>query len=483
MSRVSVTLVVGVLAALNATAWALITPAFQGPDEEAHVAYAQHLGQTGELPDREAGRPFASTEMRRALVATRLYPVIAGAPDTRPPWREADDRAYERATGGGRARRDDGGGYTGASRYSPIFYLVPAGVERLGGGSFFDRLFGMRLLCALLAGVTAALVCATVRELLPAARWPAVAAGLLVAFQPMFGFISGTVNSDAGAATAGTALLYLAVRALRRGLTARLALAIGVVLVVGTLVKANVLALAPAVVLALLILVRRHRAGRGAVAAAAGAAAALMVVWIVAAGQLDRADIPGAGGQAVAPERSLSPEPVGFLDRVAYVWQVFLPRLPFMEDVYTGQEVVPAWTLYVERAWASFGWNQLLFPRGAYHVFALGMAVVLVLLAVAARREWPAVRARAAEIAVLATAFISLAIAMHLAFARAQPTLDMLEQSRYLFPALTAVAVAAIGACYAFGRRWAPLFGTALVSGMMLLSGLSQFFVFTKYYT
>ena len=46
-----------------------------------------------------------------------------------------------------------------------------------------------------------------------------MAAGLLVAFHPMFGFISGAVNNDNGINAAAALALYLVIRALRRGLT------------------------------------------------------------------------------------------------------------------------------------------------------------------------------------------------------------------------------------------------------------------------
>jgi hypothetical protein len=84
---------------------------------------------------------------------------------------------------------------------------------------------------------------------------------------------------------------------------------------------------------------------------------------------------------------------------------------------------------------------------------------------------------------VLAVAFVSLAVATHLNFARAEPGPFVFEQGRYLFPAAAAVAVGGVGACYAFGRRWAPVLATAAVTGMMVFSGLCQLFVFTTYYT
>ena len=46
--------------------------------------------------------------------------------------------------------------------------------------------------------------------------------GLLVAFQPMFGFISGAINNDNGVNAAAAAIAYLLIRGLRRGLTWRL---------------------------------------------------------------------------------------------------------------------------------------------------------------------------------------------------------------------------------------------------------------------
>src|SRR5260370_31383971 len=75
----------------------------------------------------------------------------------------------------------------------------------------------MRLVSVLLAGIAAACAYAAVRELLPGHPALSAGAGLLVAMQPMYGFISGVVNNDAGIAAGAAVLLYLLVRGLRRG--------------------------------------------------------------------------------------------------------------------------------------------------------------------------------------------------------------------------------------------------------------------------
>ncbi len=49
----------------------------------------------------------------------------------------------------------------------------------------------MRLASAMLAAFTVAFVFATVRELAPGRPWAPVAAAMLAAFQPVFGFIEG----------------------------------------------------------------------------------------------------------------------------------------------------------------------------------------------------------------------------------------------------------------------------------------------------
>lgn len=476
------TLAVGLLAFANAAAWSLVTPALMGPDEEAHVAYVEQLAH-GKVPDSNPYRPFASADMRRALGALHHYAVIFAAADTRPPWEAADERAYRREIARFHPRHDDGGGATGASGNAPVYYAVPAVTSRVAGGGFFDRLLEMRLASALLAGLAAAFVCATVRELLPRQRWAAPAAGLAVAFQPMFGFIGGTVNPDAGAAAAGAGLLYLLMRALRRGLTVWTGAGIAAVLVVGALAKLSVLALLPAVLLAVAVLWRRGAAPARSLAVLAGTGAGLLGGWLLFVSQLSRDSLPGAGGQPLVPlPGAPPPDPVRIVDRLSYLWQVFLPPLPFMEDLYTGSSV-PAVQVYVKSLWASFGWLNVNPPSGVYVAVGAGIVLAVALAVVAAWREWPAVRARGPELAVLAVAGVSLAAATHLNFARAQPADAVLEQGRYLFPVATVAAVGAIGACFAFGRRWAPVAATVLVAGMMVFSGLCQLFVFTAYYT
>ena len=477
-------LIVAALAFVNAAAWSIITPPFEGPDEEAHVAYATHLAETGKSPKHDLRLPYASTEIRLAIEATHHFTVFRSPLETRPPWEARDQRGYERAVAERHAARDDGGGETGATNYGPAYYGVEAVGYRLAGGSLFNRIFVMRLLSALLAAITVAFVYAAVAELLPGRRWPAVAAALAVSFQPMFGFISGVVNPDAAANLAGAALLYLAIRAMRRGLTVGVAAALAAVFVVGAVAKTTVITLAPALLLAVVIAARRRRPARRVWLALGGTLAGVALVWVAIASLLGRTTAPQNTTQAALPDSAgVASQMVHLSDRLVYMWQVFFPPLPGMKDIYVGPDLVPAWTIYVKRAWGSFGWLTIEFPRVVYLAIALALLVVIGLAVRAALRERPAVRARTGEIAVLALAFVSVALSAHYGLARANPSGFVLEQGRYLFPAVIAAAVVGIAACYGLGRRRAQALALVLVTAMMLLSGLSQLFVFIKYYT
>jgi 4-amino-4-deoxy-L-arabinose transferase-like glycosyltransferase len=82
----------------------------------------------------------------------------------------------------------------------------------VSGESTFSQLTAARLVSALLAALAAALALLTVREIASRHESLAVAAGLLVAFQPEFGFMGGVVNNDSGVNAAAALLLFLLVR-------------------------------------------------------------------------------------------------------------------------------------------------------------------------------------------------------------------------------------------------------------------------------
>jgi hypothetical protein len=472
-------------AILNAAAWSLLTPAWHGPDEPDHFAYAQTLAELGNTPDRQpSDAPPFSSRQSGALDATSTYSVV-GLGDTRPPWLPADERRYDRRLAEAPGAEDDGGGYLfSTSSHLPGYYgLTLPAYFAADGGSTFTELTWMRLLTALLAGVTAVCAFLTVRELAPSRQWLAVAAGLLVAFHPMASFMSGVVNNDAGVNAAAALLVFLLVRGLRRGLSLPLGLALGATLALLPTMKGTGTALYPAAAMGILGMVwRRHaRADLIAYGALGGAAAAALVMRRVVTDALEAPSVAAgqtAGGASVggtvsrildAPETYLS-----------YTWQMFLPRLPFMTDLHLQRW--PAFDVFVEGGWAAFGWLVVRFPMWVYVVVVTISLVMAGLCVAAVLRHRPAARRRGWELAVLVTALAGVVAGVEGAYftgvARAVPA----EQGRYVFTALVPLAAIAVGGALAFRDRVATVVVAGLAAAVIGMGYASQLLTLSRFF-
>jgi 4-amino-4-deoxy-L-arabinose transferase-like glycosyltransferase len=478
LPRVPTVVIVAVLAFVNAGIWALIIPYYQAPDEPSHVGYAVELAETGHPPRQDSNHGVASDEAFALAGSLNTFDMLQFASEIKPPWNKGQARAYEQAVAAQKLDRKNGGGPSSASVHGPVYYAFPALAYRIFyDASFTDRFLAMRWASALLAALTVAFVYLTVRELVPRRPWAPAVAALLVAFQPMFGFLGGTINADIGVNLAGAALIYLLVRALRRGLTLGLAIAIPAVFVLGVLAKATMLSFLPVAALAILILALRRSGKLRDWAAMAVTGIGLVLLWKLVVGPAwHRGFLPAPGGGGSVGT------PIGLAGTLSYIWQIFLPPLPFMHHDFAAG-IHPVWDIYVIRAWGSFGWLDVNFQHPIFVAVAIAMVVVILLALRGLWLERAAVRRHWAEVLVVFASFVCVAGFAHAAFARLNPAAPILEQGRYLFPAATVGAAAAIAACYGLGRRFAATGGLVLVTSMMLLSAYAQLFVFTTYFT
>ncbi|MFL5885553.1 MAG: hypothetical protein ACJ77M_10825 [Thermoleophilaceae bacterium] len=482
--RVPLALALALLAFVNAGAWALVTPAFDAPDESEHFAYAQYLAETGHAVGG-TGKPYSSDQIA-AIEATRIFSSNQNG-DGKPPWTSRDQAAWEKRTQGKHADRADGGlASVATGAHSPLYYslLAPA-YWVTHGWSIWSQLTAMRLVSSLLGALVAALAFLLLRELLP--RYPvvAVAGGLLVAFQPMFSFMSGAINNDMGVNAAAAALLYLLIRALRRGLTLPLAIAIGVVLTVAPLMKASGYELWPAAAVALIGVVCRGR-GRGSrlvlrdAAVALATCAALFVAWKVLAPTFHRATFAAPGGSAPGGGYLALHHPFGYLN---YLWQVFLPKLWFVHDLWNQR--FPAFDIYAVRGWGSFGWYAMTFAHWVYQVI---LAVMLIAGALTAGALWRhrggALRRVGWEVLVLVTAIAGVIGGVHAFYYTQTPRGGIIaEMGRYSFPAIVALAAAALGGAFFFRRRsWVAPYVTGLAVSVVVLCYSSQLLAIGRFY-
>jgi hypothetical protein len=479
-------LTVALVAFLNAAAWALITPAWHGPDEPDHFAYAQSVAERGETPDKQkSDAPAFSSRSVVALDASRTYSVV-GLSDTRPPWLDADERHYRERLAQAPGRNDDGGGFLfSTSSHLPGYYLltVPA-YELADAQSTFSQLMAMRLVSALLGALAVACTFLTVRELAPAKPWLAAAAGLLVAFQPMVSFMFGAVNNDAGVNAAAALLLFLLVRGLRRGVTIQLGIALGATLALVPAMKATGAALYPAAIVGIAGMIwRRHRTADVAGYGALGATVAIVLAAraaVVSALEGPTAVVAGGiGGASVGGTISrVLDDPTAFL---SYTWQMFLPRLPFMTDLQP--QGWPAFDVYIQTGWAAFGWLVVRFPHWVYVAIAAVSLAAAALCVVAAVRRWPQARRLGWELAVLVLALGGVLGGVEAAYFTNTPRFVPPEQGRYIFTALVPLAAIAVGASLAFKDRVAVVVATGLVAATIGIGYASQLLTLSGFFT
>ncbi len=466
------------VAFLSAASWSILTPPFQAPDEPSHFAYVQQLAEAHSLPT--SSESTFSEEEQVALDAlhhqeVRFNPAV-GTIST-----AAQQRLLESDLARPLARRGPGDAGVAASE-PPLYYaleIVPYVLA--SSGSLLDRLELMRLLSALMAGLSAYFAFLFLRESLPRVPWAWTVGGLAMALAPLVGFIGGAVTPDSMLCAVCAALFYVLARAFRRGLTPKLAISIGVVLALGLLTKLNFLGVALGVAVALVILARRAAQTRGRAAylslALAIAIPASPVFLYIAINLLS--DHPALGLlsgaiQLTSRHRSIAGE-------LAYIWQFYLPRLPGMSNDFPGISLTRQ--VWFERMVGMYGWQDTYFPNwvDTAALVPAGAIAALFLRSLVVSRA--ALRARAGELlsyALIAGGVMALVAAdSYLSFPVSEAGY---AEPRYLLPMAVLFAGVFAFAARGAGRRWGPVAGTLIVLLIFAHDIFSQLLVVGRYY-
>ncbi|MBS1869130.1 MAG: DUF2142 domain-containing protein [Actinobacteria bacterium] len=450
--------VCALVAVLNATAWSLVTPPFQIVDEPWHYEYVEHVANHGRPPAPSPARLSPSVQ----IVTEDLdLGRVIGAPENGTIWSRAERARLARDQARVRSERGNGGSYADVPE-PPLYYALEAIPFTLArGATVLDRLALMRLVSALLAGVTVLGVFLFLREALPAHPWTWTVGALGVAFLPLFALMGGGLNPD-NLLYATAAWLFLAfARIFRRGLTPRRAAAVGALLATGYLAKMNFVGLVPGALLGLLVAgVRaegalRPRALRLPLLALGVAAAPALLVTLLNVAAWDR---PAFGLGAYSTSGVHPTLGHGF----DYVWQFYLPPLP-------GMWRASATTFAARDVWfdgfvGRFGWIDTRFAGWVYDVAAIPALATLALCVRALVRGRRALRARLAELIVYA----ALAAGLLLLVALASYNLLLRRgggaaEARYLLPLLPLYGALLVLATRGAGRRWMGVAGVAIV--------------------
>lgn len=481
MGRVSATprSLIALLAAvfLVAVAWALLVPAFQAPDENAHFGYVQSVADGGRLPGDASRRRF-STEQGLASALLRAGQT-QGRRASRPEWDPDVYRRWQRQDGAltGAARRD-GGGDDPASSNPPVYYLYEAvAYVAAGAGDIFDRLFAMRLASLLWLLVTTAGTWLLAGEVFGRRRALQLTAAAVAGLMPMVTFVSASVSPDAMLYALWTLALWLGVRVIKRGLTPLSGAALLATAGLACSVKATSYALLPAVALALVIgLARARPAPRRAAALVAPAVLAFAVTfggWLLAAGLLERPAASQVSGAAAAG--------TNLRELFSFVWQFYLPRLPFQDAVRELPFGNPAYHAFIKGGWAAFGWLEVEFPSPVYVVFALITVGVAVAAGLVLWRTRATIDRGVA--AFFAVTVFALMVGLHWTeYHQLKTGQGEFIQGRYLFPLIGLAGLAVANALRLLPRPRRPTGAAVVLAGLLLLQVFSLGLVAERFY-
>jgi 4-amino-4-deoxy-L-arabinose transferase-like glycosyltransferase len=464
------------IAFLNAVCWSIITPPFQAPDEPDHFGYVQQLAETGTLPN---GGPGRSQEEEVALKDLEHDQVRFHAEDH--PVATAVAQRQLQHDLEQPLRRTGKGGAGVAGEQPPLYYALQTIPYAVGsGGTLLDRLALMRLLSALIGGLTALFIYLFLREALPGVAWAWTVGGLAVAVAPLLGFMSGVVNPDSMLYAVSAAVFYLLAKAFRAGLSTNLAIAIGVVTAIGFLTKLNFIGLAPGVVVGLVVLAHRQarvsgRAAYRSLALALAIAGSPVFLYVVV-----NLFSSHAGLGAVSDAIHLTGRNGSVFHEIGYIWQFYLPRLPGMGHDFPGLSTTR--DIWFNRSVGLYGWLDTPFPIWVDNIALIPAALIAILGIRGLITVRATLRRRLAELAVyalMATGALVLVAADSFASLTESGTYG---EPRYLLPLLpllgAAVALSARGA----GRRWGPVVGALIVVLFLTHDVFSQLQVIARFY-
>lgn len=475
-------LVCALVALANGVVWAIIVPPAQIPDEQAHLSYVEVLAGTHRLPTGAVPAEQAAV----GSISTQEQTYLGGVPfaiEGPPSWSPQRDRDLRRRLA--EVPKRPGTGINEAGNNPPLYYALAAvPYAATAGLGTIDQTFAVRLLSAMTAAVTAVLVFLFLCELV-STSWLALVGTLVVVLQPVAGFLSGGITPDNLLFLWSAALLLCVARILRRGLTVRRAVALGLVAVLGVLTKGTMYGLLPGAALGVLLAAARlARAGRGKLAVGSMATGALVFAVPFAAWLWANVHVFDRSGSTTSNGVSASQGPaVTVAHWFDYVWQFFLPRLPFMHSMFTSYPQYGAWQVYWRGFVGRFGWFEYNFPEWvniSVFVLLLGIIALAVRALVQRRRS---LGRRWAELGTYAVMVLGIVVLINTVGYLATPnSRHNFEQTRYLFPLLplygALVAVAVKGA----GRRWGPALGALLVVLAFSHTLFAELLTLVRYY-
>jgi hypothetical protein len=184
-----------------------------------------------------------------------------------------------------------------------------------------------------------------------------------------------------------------------------------------------------------------------------------------------------SGTATAAQAAEVGATPINVRQFLSYLWQFYLPELPFLKPV-SGAQDLPLYDVLIQGAWGRFGWLEVGFPDWVYAVLTAVTAAVVVLLLLGTWRDRRLIDPAVAAFFVL----VVLALMVGLHVTEYQKGGINFIQGRYLLPVLPLVGLAVARALrFLPARRIAQGAGVVL-AGLLVLNLFGLGLVLERFY-
>jgi len=427
-----------VLYVLLAVIYSLTTPILEASDEISHYPVVQHIATTGELPVQEPG---VETPWEQEGSQPPLYYLI-GAGLTA--WIDTGDVREIRW-------RNPHAKIGVPLDPDNTNMIIHTEAEQFPWQGTVLAIHIVRLFSVLLGMITVYLAFLLAQEVWndDDRRWIHLLSVSLVAFNPMFLFISGSVNNDNLTITLGTWVLLLVVRVARHGITLRRSATLAVVGALITLTKISGWTFMPLIGLALLIHVLRNDWSKQAWKESMFTGFAHIGAWLLFSSWWYLRNLRLYGE---------------FLGTRTHVAVVGGRSISFWEVIT--QEWYSFWVAY----WGWFGAVNILFDSFIYWFFAalqIGALVGLV---------WWVGRTRTDKNKLIVPGLLALQAVVVLGGIIRWTMITMGSQGRLLFPVIGGVStLTAFGLLWWMPKRGRQISASVIGAAMLLIATVTPF--------
>lgn len=247
------------LVAVNAISWSLLIPIWHTPDEQAHFAQVVYIAEKGVNP---GGAILDSTEeIKTSEVLLGTLRDKSGNnqftfhPEYKIEYTDSVIGKYEASISAlAKTKAKSTFIMQEATRYPPLYYQLGSFIYKIFyNQDLFIRVFMVRTISIIFYILTVYLVYKIGQLIFPNEKVSQFILATFVAFNPMFVFASIGVTSDSFANFIFTGCIYMCMRILVQGLTAKKALILLMVTILAVNTKVQFLLLLPIVLILLFL--------------------------------------------------------------------------------------------------------------------------------------------------------------------------------------------------------------------------------------